>query len=151
MKPDGLFYLTLPNIASLENRMKLLQGKSIHDPIEAFFTNLSPHNHDIVGLHWREYTADETKEMLERMDFEVIKQEYGTFYSKSNASKISSKRVIKKLISIILNLKPVKRAIYSCIFDPDLDPSLKETQVIFALKTNDCHRKFHFTDATLPK
>ena len=97
---------------------------------------------------WREYTTDEIKEMLEQMDFKVIKQEY---HSEETTSKISFKGVIKKLIRYILKFDPIKKVICSCIFDPDCDPSLKRTQANFALKKKTCLKQFHFTDSTLPK
>ncbi len=151
-KPNGLIYLTLPNIARLDNRLKLLSGKSIHNPINDFFAQLDTKGNMIVGLHWREYTTNEIKEILEQMDFEVINQKYDPNHNDSPTSKLSFKRIVKKIIRCILNFSPIKKVIYSCIFDTDIDPSLKgSTQVNFALKKKMCSKKFHFTDATLPK
>ena len=104
----------------------------------------------VVGLHWREYTTDEIREMLEQMDFEVIKQECDSTPG-SATSKISFKGIIKKLIVYILSFDSIRNVIYSCMFDPERDPSLEGTQVNFALKKKTCLKQFHFTDATLPE
>jgi len=149
IKPNGLFYLALPNIARLDNRLKMLQGKSIHNPIKGFFDQLGRNNNMIVGLHWREYATDEIKEMLEQMDFEVIKQKYDL---EPGLTKIGLEKIIRKLIGRIINFGPIKKVIYRCIFDdPDSDPTLRNTQVNFALKKKECLKEFNFTDATLPK
>ena len=156
LRPNGLMYLTLPNIASLGNRMKLLQGKSIHNPIKDFFLQLDPNENIIVGLHWREYTTEEIKEMLEQMDFEVVKQRYENAPAQTD-SIVSIKRIVITVLRCILGVKPIRKVVSYCIkvvsygiFDPDRDPSVKNTQVNFALKKNKCLRQFHYTNATSP-
>ena len=42
LKRGGLFYCALPNIASRGNRLKLLEGKSIHNPIAEFLNSCGP-------------------------------------------------------------------------------------------------------------
>ena len=150
LKLNGLLYLSLPNIAKLENRLKLLGGESIHNPIIDFFNQLNPNDNSIVGLHWREYTMNEIKEMLEQMDFKIIIQKY---YSVpfQQTKKVNFKKIIKKAIRHIINFKPIKRIIYSCILDNENDPTLGDTLVNYALKNKICSRQFHFTDATTPK
>ena len=69
LRRGALFYVALPNLACTDNRIRLLRGESIHNPIQDFFAQLDPNDNMIVGLHWREYTAGEVKEMLERMGF----------------------------------------------------------------------------------
>ena len=75
LKGGGVFYLSLPNIASLENRVRLLKGYSIHNPISHLIGNLDPESTMRVGLHWREYTKEEVAEMLLILGF-TIKSHY---------------------------------------------------------------------------
>jgi 2-polyprenyl-3-methyl-5-hydroxy-6-metoxy-1,4-benzoquinol methylase len=150
LKLNGLLYLSLPNIAQLGNRLKLLGGESIHNPIKDFFNQLDPNDNSIVGLHWREYTMNEIKEMLEKMDFKIIKQKYDSIPSRQT-EKFNFKKIIKKLIRHIINFKPIKRIIYSCILDNENDPTLRDTIVNYALKNKICSKQFHFTDATMSK
>ncbi|HBG06027.1 MAG: methyltransferase type 11 [Geobacteraceae bacterium GWC2_58_44] len=68
----GYLYLSLPNQASLVNRAKLLTGRSIHNPIGDFTAQLSRDSNMIVGIHWREYTAAELKELVELGGFSMV-------------------------------------------------------------------------------
>ena len=74
LKNDGVIYIGMPNQANLGNRLLLLLGKSIRNPISDFFSQLNRNGNMIVGLHWREYTINETAEMLERMGFSIIEK-----------------------------------------------------------------------------
>ena len=74
LKNDGVLYVGMPNQASLGNRLLLLFGRSIHNSISEFFSQLDRNNNMIVGLHWREYTISETVEMLESMGFSIIEK-----------------------------------------------------------------------------
>jgi len=155
LKKGGLLYLTLPNLARWENRIKLLQGKSIHNPIRDFFAQFDPNDNMIVGLHWREYTAQEVKEMLERLNFQVVKQRYEPA-SQPSSFKTITKRFLKRAIRFCLCLKPVKKVVYGALFDEECDPSLKPIQINFALKGEDNELLPHFpyfpsTDALQPK
>jgi 2-polyprenyl-3-methyl-5-hydroxy-6-metoxy-1,4-benzoquinol methylase len=73
LKPGGIVYIGMPNQARLSNRIKALLGKSIHDPISSYFSQLDPKDNMIVGIHWREYTIPETREILQRMGFSIKK------------------------------------------------------------------------------
>lgn len=146
LKQDGLLYLTVPNAASAYNRRQLLEGKSFHNPIQDYFDQLDPHINSIVGIHWREYTTGEVREMLEKLDFEVTGQRYDSAPPRKGLI-----LNIKRLIRFFLNLKIVKRVIYSCTLDPNLDPSLNRNQINFALKRKPSRKEFHFTDITSPR
>ena len=76
LKPNGLLYLAVPNIASLRNRLLLLWGESIHNPIADFFEQMQPVSLMGVGLHWREYTQAEVKTLLTGMGFAIHKAKY---------------------------------------------------------------------------
>jgi len=149
LKSNGLFYLTLPNIASSANRKKLLAGKSIHNPIQDFFAQLDAEKNMIVGLHWREYTTEEIKEMLNAMGFEVIHQKYEGL-SKSLSIKAQLRKIITKIVFRVINLPIIKGIVYDSLVDPD-DPALKQGQINFALKKASYDKLFHFTNVTSNK
>ena len=72
LKTNGYLYVGMPNQARVFNRMNALLGRSIHNGIDDFFKQLDRNDNMIVGLHWREYTLNETVEMVERMGFETV-------------------------------------------------------------------------------
>ena len=78
LRSDGVIYLSLPNLASLVNRAKLLCGRSIHNPVNDFFDQLRKDCNMIVGIHWREYTKSEIAELLEATGFSIDSHYYFT-------------------------------------------------------------------------
>lgn len=76
LNQGGHLYLAMPNQANIINRMRLLSGHSIHNPISDFSAQLDRNSNMIVGLHWREYTMLETRQLIETMGFEVVTQKY---------------------------------------------------------------------------
>lgn len=133
LNSDGLLYVTVPNQAEFSQRIKLLAGESIHNPIEDFFEQLKPNSTMIVGLHWREYTASEMKEMLERVDLQVVEQRYEMGYNWPSPP-LTLKRRLKRYAWRILNRPLVRRAIVRLMFDAGFDPSLQEIQITLATK-----------------
>jgi len=111
--PDSLFYLSLPNLAQLENRLKLVRGVSNLAPIQSYFEQLDPEQLEIANGHWREYTAAEVREMLERMGYEIESQ---YFFSLGETLAGSSLR------------KRLGRLFYKTF------PSLKENQTTLAVR-----------------
>ena len=71
LKPRGLLLVTCPNIVNLRNRIEFLFGKSSHTPIKKWYETPSREYFD----HFREYTADEVKYMLETSGFNDVKVE----------------------------------------------------------------------------
>lgn len=129
MQLGGLFYLSLPNIVSLKKRIRLLFGKSIHNPINDYFRQLSQSENMIIGLHWREYAAYEIEEMLRGLGFQVKQRIY---FSEVDYKSFSSlKTGILKLIYTFM-------------------PILKDNQTTMALKQENSCCEFYFTDATRP-
>ena len=57
-RPSGLLVLTTPNSATLQNRVRLLLGRSVHTPLHDWMYGL-PH-----ARHAREYTAAELRELV---------------------------------------------------------------------------------------
>jgi SAM-dependent methyltransferase len=72
LKTGGCVYIGMPNQAGIANRLNLLLGRSIHNPVGDFFRQLDRNDNMIVGLHWREYTQQEAVQLIERMGFEAI-------------------------------------------------------------------------------
>lgn len=76
LSPGGLFYLALPNAASIYNRVKLLRGEMIGFDVQEFFEQLDPRSSEIVNGHWREYTQAEIRRLLEPLGFAIDRQYY---------------------------------------------------------------------------
>jgi hypothetical protein len=99
--PDSLFYLSLPNLAEWRKRLRLLFGHSILQPIDGYFAQLDPSNHEIVNGHWREYTGGEIREMLERLGYKIERQYY---FSLNEAIKDPTPR--NRLARLVFNAFP---------------------------------------------
>jgi SAM-dependent methyltransferase len=78
LKEEGVFYISLPNLASLVNRIKLLFGVSIFNPIEDFSAQLRNQGNMVAGIHWREYTREELLNMLNLTGFSAIRHYFFT-------------------------------------------------------------------------
>jgi SAM-dependent methyltransferase len=90
LKPGGKIFITTPNLVRLNNRLKLLIGKSTNFNIEkAFFSH----------IHFREYTASEIIYILKIAGFEIKKLSYINFdYPDMN----SLVKVVGKLIGVFI-------------------------------------------------
>ena len=119
--PGGYLYLSLPNICSLENRLKLLGGKSIHNSIDDFFTQLNPKCNFSVGLHWREYTKDEIVYLISKTGFDDIRH---TFFHPWDLIKLPIKFYVRSLWAKRNMIYIIKR----------LFPSLKSNQTVICRK-----------------
>ena len=119
--PGGYLYLSLPNICSLENRLKLLGGKSIHNSIDDFFTQLNPKCNFSVGLHWREYTKDELVYLISKTGFDDIRH---TFFHPWDLIKLPIKFYVRSLWAKRNMIYIIKR----------LFPSLKSNQSVSCRK-----------------
>lgn len=114
LKKDGYIYVGMPNQSHIVNRIKLLVGKSIHNPINDFFKQLDSNCNMIVGLHWREYTLAETISMIEKMGFETIQKYY--FMEKGGGWTI--RRLIKKLLYVIPSFRPFQVVVGKKVSEP---------------------------------
>jgi SAM-dependent methyltransferase len=125
LKPDGLLYVGTPNLASIKNRLNLLMGRSIGNPIDEYFQQLNNRFNKIVSLHWREYTLNEMVDMVEKMGFGVTHKYYFSETIASNAKFLT--RIKKKVAYSIQSFRPF--------------------QVVIAQKNNECDLDFWFTEA----
>jgi len=91
LRPNGYVYVAMPNQSSLPNRLKLLTGHSIRNPIHDFFRQMDSAQNMLVGLHWREYTLSETVEIFSAMGFAPQKTSY--FYHRGAGWKALLKRL----------------------------------------------------------
>ncbi|MFH0911804.1 MAG: class I SAM-dependent methyltransferase [Planctomycetota bacterium] len=146
LKPGGLFYLALPNIASAANRARLLRGESIHNPVRDFFAQLDPEKNMIVGLHWREYTRDEIREMLEGMDFSILRQTFHAEHPSGGAGGVF-RRMVKRAVVRLLRWGPLRRLVFGCLLDEQADPALSPLHVTLARKERPCERALFLTEA----
>ena len=70
LRPGGLLLVTLPNVANLRNRLRLMLGRSPHaDSIKTWFE-------PVFFGHYREMTLHELKETLSGFGFSVVAAEY---------------------------------------------------------------------------
>jgi SAM-dependent methyltransferase len=118
----GHLYLALPNLASLQHRVQLFLGHSIHNPVVDFREQLSQQANMIVGIHWREYTRAELFEMLGLCGFSCQRHAY------LNAVRASAPAWV----------------IYQVF------PALRPFQAVLARKSGPAPTGFHFCGATIP-
>lgn len=104
LKKDGVLYIGMPNHASLQNRLRLLGGRSIHNPVSDLLLQLDTRANMSVGLHWREYTAAETRGMVESMGFTVTRVSHVLPSQYLRTGWI--KRLAKQLIYSVQTLRP---------------------------------------------
>jgi len=112
-KPGSVFYLSLPNGASIYNRKAVAMGQPIGDLVGGFFGQLDPRSSEISNGHWREYTGPEVRRMLEPLGFRIQKQYY---FSAGETQPANSLR------------KKMARAVYETF------PAFKENQTTIAIR-----------------
>jgi SAM-dependent methyltransferase len=136
LKEGGFLYIAMPNQARIENRIRLLLGRSVHDPIDHYFKQLGRNGNMIVGLHWREYVLNETREMLQKMGFRTVRCYFHGDESTRTVLRILSIRSpLRSSISFMLSL--LRLAV----------PSFRLGQVVIAEKVDDPSHQFWLTEA----
>ena len=78
LTPQGVVYCATPNLASLNNRIRLARGKDIGMSIEMLILGLEPSSGASVGFHWREHTKDSLIELFEASGFDCIEHRFVT-------------------------------------------------------------------------
>lgn len=74
--PDSIFYVSMPNAGSIFHRLGAVRGYGRGVQVGEFFEQLDPTNSLIANGHWREYTAAETRQMLEPLGYRIADQYY---------------------------------------------------------------------------
>ena len=97
LKPGGTAFITVPNMAELENRVKLLFGKSIGTTVESYARNYEYADGTFLGFHWREYVLSELTELFGSQNFSITSANHLlTFQDHPN---LTMSRKIKRLFS----------------------------------------------------
>jgi 2-polyprenyl-3-methyl-5-hydroxy-6-metoxy-1,4-benzoquinol methylase len=94
LKPGGILLLTTPNAASLQNRVRLALGHTVHTPLRDWMFGL-PH-----ARHAREYTTTELRELTGAAGLEVVSVESRHFHiasGRQSRSAVIAKQAIDKL------------------------------------------------------
>jgi 2-polyprenyl-3-methyl-5-hydroxy-6-metoxy-1,4-benzoquinol methylase len=77
LRPGGMLLLTTPNAASLQNRVRLAFGGSVHTPLRDWMFGL-PH-----ARHAREYTTTELRELVGAAGLDIVSLESRHFHTAS--------------------------------------------------------------------
>jgi SAM-dependent methyltransferase len=95
LKPGGLAFVTVPNVARLENRVRLLFGKGIGERIGGYnqFYNYAGGN--FLGFHWREYAMAELVQLFGSQNFSIISADHLLTFQ--NHPHLAASRKIKRL------------------------------------------------------
>lgn len=102
-KNNGYLYVGMPNQLRFGNRVRAFLGYSIMPPISEL-VRLSKDPTFKVGLHWREYTMDETVELLQHPGYNIYKK---YFYLDRYNLDFNFKNLLKLFFnSICDSLKP---------------------------------------------
>jgi SAM-dependent methyltransferase len=72
----SIFYLSMPNAASIFHRLAVARGFAGGVQVPEFFEQLDPTNSLVANGHWREYTGAETRQMLEPLGYRIAEQYY---------------------------------------------------------------------------
>ena len=75
-RPGSIFYLAMPNATSIYHRIAMFKGHAGGVQVSEFFEQLDPANSLIANGHWREYTASETRQLLEPLGYAILDQYY---------------------------------------------------------------------------
>jgi len=87
LAPGGRAYITVPNQAKLDMRLRLLAGRPIRTPIAEYYHFADYHGGEFLGFHWREYLLSEVVELFSRSGFEVEIATYlNSFIDRPDAS-----------------------------------------------------------------
>lgn len=113
LSPNGLLYMSLPNLSQIKNRIAILFGRSIGVTVREFFDQLDPKNALVANGHWREYTMSEVRDLLEPLGFRIDRH---YFFSLSETIRGGS---LKQRLA---------RLVYSYL------PMLKENQTVLATR-----------------
>lgn len=98
-RSGGSLFLTVPNQAKLDFRLKLLFGKSVRTSVNHYSLQMDDRNRMQYGPHWREYTLGEFVELLRRTGFHIVRANHlHTFINRPDQSfAVSIKRSLARI------------------------------------------------------
>lgn len=77
LKKGGYLYIATPNGDSFFKKIRyLITGRQPSFKVNQFFDQLDAKKNMVVGLHWREYSFAEIKEMVSEFGFELIYKKF---------------------------------------------------------------------------
>lgn len=97
LKPGGEAYITVPNMAEAENRMKLLLGKSICTDIGCYDHYYEYAGGNFMGFHWREYVLSEIRHLFASQKFSVASARHLLTFQNRSPLPVSNK--IKRFLA----------------------------------------------------
>jgi SAM-dependent methyltransferase len=96
LKPGGQAFITVPNLARLENRIRLLWGKGIGASIDSYNLYYNHVGGRFLGFHWREYVLSELAHLFGTQSFSIVSA--GHLLTFQNYPSLSASKKIKRLI-----------------------------------------------------
>ncbi|MBJ7391735.1 MAG: methyltransferase domain-containing protein, partial [Chthoniobacterales bacterium] len=110
LKPGGQVYCATPNLANIHNRVNLLRGRGIMNPVEHLVLNLKPGTGMAVGLHWREWSKLEMVQLFSEAGFELKSHRYGLVTA--NRSGFPRKQLVGLMYALAPALMPNQVAVF---------------------------------------
>jgi hypothetical protein len=92
----------MPNAGSIFHRLAVARGYAGGVQVSEFFEQLDPTNSLVANGHWREYTAAETRQMLEPLGYRIADQ-----YFFSLGETLPPKGLKSRLFRRFLKQRPV--------------------------------------------
>jgi SAM-dependent methyltransferase len=96
LKPGGEAYITAPNVARLENRVRLLLGKEIATSVGTYEQNYNYAGGNFLGFHWREYVLAELRRLYESQGFSIVSAR--NLLTFQNYPTLSASKKLRRLI-----------------------------------------------------
>ncbi len=105
LKIGGFLYIATPNADSfIKKIMYLIFGRQPSFKTNQFFEQLNSSQNMVVGLHWREYSHSEIKEMIAPFGFELISKEFSYDIGTNHGGLLIA--LLKKFIFALPGCKP---------------------------------------------
>ena len=95
LKPGGEAFITVPNIARLENRIGLLLGKGTGTQMDSYNQFYSYAGGRFLGFHWQEYTLPELTRLFAAQKFSIVSA--GHLLTFQNYPHLSASKKIKRI------------------------------------------------------
>jgi len=125
IKLGGYFYIAMPNADSFVKRIRyLFFGKQPNFSPKQLFEQLDKNNNMVVGLHWREYSTNEIRQLVEPFGFKMIYKKFDSNIDFLNSKYLNS--LIKKIIFSIPGCKPNQIIIFKKIKNSNINLTINK-------------------------